>query len=77
MGGQRNLGHALAQGQGTPVKVVEAYQWLSVAAEKGDQAAKQELDGFAKKLSRGQLKRGSERAAAFSRQSAGKAPPVQ
>jgi hypothetical protein len=77
VGGQRNLGHALAQGQGTPVKVVEAYQWLSVAAGKGDKAAQQELDGLTQKLSQQQLKRGRERAAAFSRQSAGKAPPVQ
>ena len=77
VGGQRNLGHVLAQGQGTPVDVVEAYQWLSVAAEKGDKGAKNELDGLTKKLSQGQLKRGRERAAAFSRLSAGKPAPVE
>jgi hypothetical protein len=50
--------------------VVQAYQWLSVAAGKGDKAAKEELAGLTKKLSQGQLKRGREKAAAFSRQSA-------
>ncbi|MGD0258348.1 MAG: hypothetical protein ABSD29_00820 [Verrucomicrobiota bacterium] len=70
VGGQRNLGHVLAQGQGTSVDVVQAYQWLSVAAGKGDKAAKEELAGLTKKLSQGQLKRGREKAAAFSRQSA-------
>ena len=70
--GQRNLGHAFAEGQGTPVDLVEAYQWLSVAAEKGDKAAKEELVGLTKTLSQQQLRQGQERAAAFSRQSANK-----
>ena len=70
--GERNLGHAFALGQGTPVDLVEAYQWLSVAAGKGDKAAKEELAALTKKLSPNQLRQGQERAAAFSRQSAGK-----
>jgi hypothetical protein len=72
MEGQRNLGHAFAEGQGTPADLVEAYHWLSVAAEKGDKAAKAELAGLTRKLSQQQLRQGQERAAAFSRQSAGK-----
>jgi TPR repeat protein len=72
MEGQRKLGHAFAQGQGTPVDVVEAYQWLSVAAKQGDKAAKKELADLTKKLTQEQLKQGQERAAAFSRQSASK-----
>ena len=75
--GQRNLGHAFAQGQGTPVDLVEAYQWLSVASKKGDKAAKAELAGLAKKLSQNQLRQGQERAAAFSRQSVGKSALVK
>ena len=70
MQGQRNLEHAFAQGQGTSVDVVEAYQWLSVAAKQGDKAAKEELADLTKKLTQEQLKQGQERAAAFSRQSA-------
>ena len=70
--GQRNLGHAFAEGQGTPVDVVEAYQWLSVAAKQGDKAAMEELADLTKKLSQEQLRQGQERAAAFSRQNAGK-----
>ena len=72
MEGQRKLGHAFAQGHGTPVDVVEAYQWLSVAAKQGDKAAKEELADFTKKLTQEQLKQGRERAAAFSRQRDGK-----
>jgi TPR repeat protein len=70
MQGQRNLEHAFAQGQGTSVDVVEAYQWLSVAVKQGDKAAKEELADLTKKLSQEQLRQGQERAAAFSRQSA-------
>jgi TPR repeat protein len=72
MEGQRYLGHALAVGQGTPVDVVEAYQWLSLAAGKSDKAAREELAGLTGKLSPNQLRQGQERAAAFSRQSANK-----
>jgi TPR repeat protein len=72
MEGQRKLGHAFAQGQGTPVDVVEAYQWLSVAAKQGDKAANKELADLTKKLTQEQLRQGQERAAAFSRQNAGK-----
>ena len=75
--GQRNLGHALAQGQGTPVDQVEAYQWLRVAAEKGDKAAKEDLADLTRKLTQEQLKQGQERAAAFSRQSAGRPAPAK
>src|ERR1035437_2878896 len=77
MEGQRNLGHAFAQGQGTPVDGIEAYQWLSVAAAQGDKAAKKELADLTKKLSQEQLKQEQERAAAFSRQRAGKPVLVQ
>ena len=69
MQGQRNLEHAFAQGQGTSVDVVEAYQWLSVAAKQGEKAAMEELADLTKKLTQEQLKQGQERAAAFSRQS--------
>lgn len=72
MEGQRNLGHLFAQGQGTPVDAVEAYQWLSVAAKQGDKVAVEELADLAKKLTQNQLRQGQERAAAFSRQSASK-----
>src|ERR1035441_9862644 len=58
--------------RGTPVDVVEAYQWLSVAAKQGDKAAKAELADLTKKLTQEQLRQGQERAAAFSRQSSSK-----
>jgi len=62
----------LAEGKGIPVDLVETYQWLSVAAKKGDKAAKAELADLTKKLSQNQLRQGQERDAAFSRQSVGK-----
>jgi TPR repeat protein len=62
---QLNLGICLAAGIGVKTDLIEAYKWLTLAANQGEANAMQVIEHFLKEVSPEQIAEGKRRAESF------------